>query len=192
MWHSSFFFIFLLFLVIVCHQYPPTINATPGDIIEQTCEKCAGESDVFSYKFCSTSLEAIPVSYVTNLQGLALIAMELALDNATNTIFSIKELLSNKTLADPFALECLADCLEVYSEAVETIVDSILAFLGEQYDIARLWLSAVMEAPTTCEEGFKEKQGVLSPLENENYSLFQLCDIALCISHLLIGQVVHS
>ncbi|KAF3448194.1 hypothetical protein FNV43_RR08907 [Rhamnella rubrinervis] len=162
-------------------------------MINQTCKQCADESNIFSYKFCSTSLEAIPVSHVTNLQGLALIAMELALNNTTNTISIIKELLSDKTLVDPLALEGLKDCLELYSDAVSTILDSIAAFLGEQYGVADVWLSAVMEAATTCEEGLKEKQvdKALSPLKNENYSLFQLCDIALCISHLL-NQVVHS
>ncbi|KAH7514336.1 hypothetical protein FEM48_Zijuj11G0078000 [Ziziphus jujuba var. spinosa] len=142
------------------------------------------------FKERKVSLQAVPASHVTNLQGLALIAMELALDNATNTISIIKQLLTNET-ADPFALECLKDCLEVYSEAVTMLVDSIAGFLEEHYDTARVWLSAVMEVATTCADGFKEKEGVVYPLENENYSLFQLSDIALCITHLL-SQVLHS
>ncbi|XP_015867218.3 putative invertase inhibitor [Ziziphus jujuba] len=187
MWHISFFSIlyFCLFFLIIPHQ-----TAISIDIINQTCKKCSDESNIFSYEFCSVSLQAVPASHVTNLQGLALIAMELALDNATNTISIIKQLLTNET-ADPFALECLKDCLEVYSEAVTMLVDSIAGFLEEHYDTARVWLSAVMEVATTCADGFKEKEGVVYPLENENYSLFQLSDIALCITHLL-SQVVRS
>ncbi|KAJ4842649.1 hypothetical protein Tsubulata_028022 [Turnera subulata] len=50
----------------------------------------------------------IPTSHVINLHGLAMIRMELALQNATNTISSIKSLLSVETL-DPFALACCID-----------------------------------------------------------------------------------
>lgn len=187
MCHISFFSILYLCLILLIISHQTAISV---DIISQTCKKCADESDIFSYKFCSASLQAVPVSHVANLQGLALIAMELALDNATNTISSIKQLLTNKT-SDPFASACLKDCLGVYSESVTGLVDSIAAFLEKHYDTARVCLSAVMEMPTTCEDGFKEKGGAVSPLENENYSLFQLSDIALCITHLL-SQVVHS
>ncbi|CAB4279327.1 unnamed protein product [Prunus armeniaca] len=110
--------------------------------------------------------------------------MELALENATNTLSTIEKLLSNKSF-DPFALVCLKDCLQLYSDAITTLRDAVGAFLRGDYNTANIWVSAVMEAPTTCEEGFKEKEGEVSPLKNENYNLFQLCDIALCISHLL-------
>ncbi|XP_021901856.1 putative invertase inhibitor [Carica papaya] len=149
------------------------------DIIKQTCTTCAAKSTIISYSFCLTSLQVIPVSHATNLQGLAGIAMELALKNATNTISSIVGLLSNASF-DPFALACLGDCLELYSDGVVTLVDAIGALLTGQYSTANIWVSAVMEAATTCEEGLT-MEGNVSPLTIENYNFFQLCDIALCI-----------
>ncbi|CAB4309772.1 unnamed protein product [Prunus armeniaca] len=185
MYHISFFLICCcLFFLVIPHSKFSTIAATSVDIIDQTCKKCADEFNVISYKVCATSLQAVPVSHVTNLQGLALIAMELALENATNTLSTIEKLSSNKSF-DPFALVCLKDCLQLYSDAITTLRDAVGAFLRGDYNTANIWVSAVMEAPTTCEEGFKEKEGEVSPLKNENYNLFQLCDIALCISHLL-------
>ena len=44
--------------------------------------------------------------------------------------------------------------MKLYLGAAVTIVDSIEAFLSEHYINAKLWLSLVMEAVTTCEEGF--------------------------------------
>ncbi|BFG31159.1 hypothetical protein CerSpe_174330 [Prunus speciosa] len=185
MYHISFFLICCcLFFLVIPHSKLSTIAATSVDIIDQTCKKCTDEFNVISYTVCATSLQAVPVSHVTNLQGLALIAMELALGNATNTVSTIEKLSGNKSF-DPFALVCLKDCLQLYSDAITTLRDAVGAFLREDYDTANIWVSAVMEAPTTCEEGFKEKEGEVSPLKNENYNLFQLCDIALCISHLL-------
>ncbi|KAH7514337.1 hypothetical protein FEM48_Zijuj11G0078100 [Ziziphus jujuba var. spinosa] len=186
MWHISFFSVlYFCLLLIISHQ-----TAVSADIINQTCKKCADESIVFSYEFCSASLQEVPESNVTNLQGLGSIAIKLALDNATNTISIIEQLLTNKTL-DPFALACLEDCSEHYSEAITTLKDSIKIFLEKDYDTARRLLTVVMTAVTTCEDCFKDKEGVVSPLENENYSLFQLSDIALCIVHLL-SLVVRS
>ncbi|KAL5551238.1 hypothetical protein UlMin_001414 [Ulmus minor] len=179
--------IFFLFCLMISHQKADGINnimTKPIDIIAQTCKKCANQSEFFSDSFCEASLQTVDVSHSTNLQGLALIAMDLALKNATNTISSIEELLSKKTL-DPFAIGCLNDCLDLYSWGVSTLKDAIRAFLIEEFDTANVWISAVMEDAGTCEDGFGEKEGEVSPLTNENYDLAQLCDIALCITHLL-------
>ncbi|XP_031279991.1 putative invertase inhibitor [Pistacia vera] len=183
MWHLSFFFLF--FFILTSPNYKTfTSTATSLDILDQTCRTCADRSIVFSYNVCLTSLQTIPVCHATNLQGLALIAMELALENATTSISTINKLLTSGTL-DPFALACLEDCLKLYSSAVVTLIDATGAFLTGEYGIANVWLTAVMEASTTCEEGFSEREEMECPLKKENYNLFQLCDIALCIINLL-------
>ncbi|KAH8513972.1 hypothetical protein H0E87_007003 [Populus deltoides] len=188
--HISFSSIALCFLFFFLVTPTPnnsisTLDASTIDITNRTCKKCAEEySKTFSYDFCISSLQAIPVSHVTNIHGLAIIGMELALENATNTISTIKYLLSYGTL-DRFALVALQDCLELYEDALVTIVDGVAAFLTEHYSVANVKVSAVMEASTTCEEGFSDKTGVVSPLTEENHNLFQLSDIALCIIHML-------
>ncbi|GFZ15412.1 hypothetical protein Acr_24g0016020 [Actinidia rufa] len=110
--------------------------------------------------------------------------MELALENVTNTFWSIEKMLTSGQF-DPYALGCLKDCFELYGDGVSMLVNSIRAFLHEQYAAANVLLSAVMETASTCEEGFKEKEGEVCPLAKENYNLFQLGDIALCIINLL-------
>ncbi|XP_057420226.1 uncharacterized protein LOC130714347 [Lotus japonicus] len=193
MLESSFLCLFFLFLITIplgtsCSTLRTT-TTTPHDIIDQTCEKCANQSTILSYTLCSTSLPAIPVSHSTNLQGLGLIAMELALENVTNTLATIEKLLLDTTsFDDNFALGCLTDCLELYSDAAWTIVESIEVFLSGKYEVSRTWMSEVMEAASTCQGGFVEK-GEVSPLTEENYNLFQLCGIALCIIHLSNPEV---
>ncbi|KAL7166939.1 hypothetical protein ACSBR2_037575 [Camellia fascicularis] len=187
MFHCSFFtisfcFLFFPLLLIPNENYSPA-NALSVDLINTTCKQCADKSTLVNYNFCLTSLQPIPISHVVNLQGLALIAMELALENATDTISSIDEMLSSGQF-DTFALECLKDCLELYGDSVPMLVNSIGAFLFEEYDAASLLLSAVMETTLMCEDGFGEK-GEVSLLTEENYSLMQLGDIALCIINLL-------
>lgn len=161
------------------------------DIIDQTCNKCSELSQTFSYAFCSVSLGQIPVAHFTNLEGLAIISMELALKNATNTVSTIRTLLEDESL-DPFMALCLKGCLALYGGTIPTLVDSIGAFMVGQYGTAGMWLSGVMEAATTCEDGFRGREGVASPLAQENWSLFQLSDIAICIIHLLSPALIPS
>ncbi|KAF5729671.1 putative Plant invertase/pectin methylesterase inhibitor superfamily protein [Tripterygium wilfordii] len=187
-WTSCFFIFFLL--TSPHHEMFSSTNALSLDIINKTCKKCSDESIAFSYNFCSTSLEEIPVSHATDLRGLAIIAMELALENTTNTVSTIKSMLSNGNYSS-VSSACLGDCFELYSDAVSTLVDAIEAFLIGNYGIANVRLSAVMTATSTCDEGFREMKEV-SPLAKHNYSLFQLCDIPLCIINLLSLAVKYS
>ncbi|KAK2988095.1 hypothetical protein RJ640_023844 [Escallonia rubra] len=175
---SCFLFFFLVTPTI------PSIEALCVDLINTTCKQCASKSIVFDYYFCLTSLQAVPVSHVTDVPGLAIIAMELALGNATATISTIENMFSGGAF-DPFARQCLLDCLELYSDAVPMLEQAVAAFLEGQFDTANLFMSAVMEAAATCEVGFSEKEGEVTPLTGENYDLFELSDIALCIINLL-------
>lgn len=106
--------------------------------------------------------------------------MELALQNATNTILTIEKMLISKEF-DPFAIDCLRDCLEIYAATITMLVDAFAAFLYEHFDIATVLMRTVMDATITCDEEFTQKKGELTPLAKENYNLFQLSDISMCI-----------
>ncbi|KAK7386303.1 hypothetical protein VNO78_26443 [Psophocarpus tetragonolobus] len=188
---------FLCFSFYLCALLLITLpigTSSTKDIINETCETCANQSIILSYGLCSTSLPAVPVSHSANLEGLALVAMELALENATSTLETIERLLGSTSL-DNYALGCLADCSELYTDAAWTIVNSIGVFLSGNYEVTRTWMSSVMEAASTCQQGFTER-GEVSPLTQENYNLFQLCGIALCIIHLATpaapSQSIHT
>ncbi|KAJ4846834.1 hypothetical protein Tsubulata_004631 [Turnera subulata] len=193
MGNNSFFssplFCFLYYFLLVPNHKVYSTNTFSNNLINQTCKECADEYTV-GYAYCSSSLGAVPVSHMTNLQGLALISMELALENATYTSSSIKNLLADGSF-DSFSLDCLQDCLELYSDAVLTLIDGVAAFLKGRYDFAEVMVGAVMDASTKCEEGFMVKGGEVSPLTRENYDLFALCDIALCIINILGLSVPH-
>ncbi|KAK4742030.1 hypothetical protein SAY87_000031 [Trapa incisa] len=154
------------------------------DIVNQTCEKCYELSQTLSYAFCWAALGPIPIAHMTNVEGLAVISMELALQNATNTVSTITELLKDMSL-DPFTTLSLKRCLELYGGTVPILVDSIGAFMMGQYGTSAMWLSGVMETASNCEDGFGKRTSEASPLSQENWRLFQLSDIAICIIHLL-------
>lgn len=175
----------IILSLLVPHQCITPSEEKPADIINKTCNTCASKaSSNFSYEFCYTSLDAIPVSHATNLGGLGLIALELALVNATNTISIISNIL-NKNDSSPHCNNCLVSCLELYldiSLRLEECIDEFVS--GKKHDILYLWVSEIMQATTICELGFKD-DGKVSPLTNENHNLSQLCGIVLCIIDLI-------
>ncbi|KAM7525112.1 hypothetical protein LguiA_015014 [Lonicera macranthoides] len=118
--------------------------------------------------------------------------MELALTNTTNTISTVEKLINSGDSFDKYAIGCLNDCLELYSDAVSVIQDAIEAFLLGEYDVANLKISAVMENTVTCQYGFREKEGEVTPLTNENYGVYELSETALCIINLVSLELPSS
>lgn len=84
---------------------------------------------------------------------------------------------------------CLDDCMELYSNSIPSIKQAMEDYKSRHYEDANIDLSSVLDASTTCEDGFKEKQGVVSPLKKPNNYTFQLSAIALSIVNMLDRSV---
>ena len=180
---SSFPFPLFLFLLI---STSTSHGITANDLLRRTCKKCAQSDPNLSYNFCVSSIQAAPKShYADDLRELGMISIKLVRRNITNSMSYIKELLKNKRL-DPFIRSCLHDCFDLYSDAIPTTKQAIDDYKSKHYDDANIDVTSVMDASTTCEDGFKEKEGVVSPLKKRNNDTFQLSAISLSIINMLL------
>ncbi|XP_059433940.1 putative invertase inhibitor [Corylus avellana] len=170
---SFFFFFFFFFHAINGHN-----------LIHETCKMCAQKDPNLSYNFCVTSLQAVPKSGCANLRHLGTISIRLTKQNVTATRHRIKKLLEKKNL-DPFVKGCLNDCFELYSDAIPSLKKALKAYKGRRYQDANIAVSSVIDAATTCEDGFSEQDGIVSPLTKSNNDTFQLSAIALSIINML-------
>ncbi|KAB2070364.1 hypothetical protein E1A91_A08G157100v1 [Gossypium mustelinum] len=162
------------------------LTATNDSLIRKTCKKCAQSDPNLSYNFCVTSLQAAPHSHCANdLRQLGKISITLLGRNVTNTRSHIKELLKNRKQMDPFVRSCLHDCFDLYSDAIPTTKQALQDYKAKHYDDANIDVSSVMDATTTCEDGFKEKEGVVSPLTKRNNDAFMLSAISLSIINMI-------
>ncbi|KAG2669094.1 hypothetical protein I3843_14G018400 [Carya illinoinensis] len=156
-----------------------------NNLIPETCKKCAQKDPNLIYNFCVTSLQAAPGSYsASNLRELGKISINLINLNVTNTTRSVKKLLASKKL-DPYVKACLNDCYDLYSGAGTASKQAMKDYKNKRYEDANIEVSSIIDASTTCEDGFKEKKGVVSPLTKINNSTFQLSAIALSIISML-------
>lgn len=188
---SSFFLYSLVFIfsLLIPLQCATPINKISADIINKTCETCAQKpSSNFAYEFCYASLDAVPVSHVTDLGGLGLVALELALENATSTLSIIVDMLS-KNESNPRCDSCLESCLELYLDMSIRLEECIGEFLsGKKHDAISLWVNEIIQGTNRCEASFKE-EGNQSPLTKENNYLSQLCGVVLCIINLISADM---
>ncbi|XP_050226682.1 putative invertase inhibitor [Mercurialis annua] len=167
--------LFNLATIFLFLNYAMSINI---DSINDNCKKAAAIDQNFSYDFCVAFLQADPKAETATLADLELISINLAISNSTNIISHISQLLNQKSL-DPYISGALKDCLKLYNDAKSDLQDAISDLKSNDYYKANSDVSAAMDSSTTCEDGFKEKKGVVSPMANDNKSFFQITAIIL-------------
>ncbi|KAJ9185953.1 hypothetical protein P3X46_005521 [Hevea brasiliensis] len=165
----SILFFFLLVLAIPTHQ--------TSDLVTKTCDQTL-------YKdLCNSALASAPESEVTDVQSLAKFALKMTSLNAVE-IHKRISLLFN-TSSDEFIKQCLTDCSEIYTDATDQLEDSMVALDFKSYNDVNTWVTAAMTDAQSCEDGFNEKSGIVSPLSDINKKFTQLCSISLAITNLL-------
>uniref|UniRef100_A0A9I9DEM2 Pectinesterase inhibitor domain-containing protein n=1 Tax=Cucumis melo TaxID=3656 RepID=A0A9I9DEM2_CUCME len=184
---TSFLFSFTIFFMLIFSSFSQTYSK-PHNIIQETCKKSAESTPNLTYKFCVTSLESDRRSRSANLHKLGLISIDLLRHNVTSTRREIKKLLRNKKMEE-FIKGCLKDCVELYSDAVPTLKEAKREYKNRNYKDSNIKVSSIMEAPTTCENGFKEKEGIVSPLTNNNSNVFQLAALTLSIINMNLHDI---
>ncbi|XWS49626.1 hypothetical protein CRYUN_Cryun12cG0019300 [Craigia yunnanensis] len=174
----ALFYTFLAFFFLL-------LVSVSSDVIQESCEKAAKGDANIHFDFCVASLEENPNSKTaTSLEDLVPISINIAISNATSISSIVSKLLENKNLEN-YTRSCLEDCSELYSDVGSKLQSGGEAFESKDYGTAKVDISAAMDAPDTCEDGFKEKKGLVSPLTKENNNFFQLTAIPLAFITLL-------
>lgn len=137
-----------------------------------------------NFDFCIDAFHKSPSSFDANLNRLGLISINLVKHNVNDTIIFAKTLLENFR-GDNFTREGLEDCVEVYEDAFVTLYESARDYRGARFNDANIKVSSVIDASSTCEDGFGDFR-VVSPLTKQNNHTFQLCAISLSIIDMLM------
>lgn len=165
---------------------PLFLSINAKTLIHDTCEICSQQDPFVNYRFCTTSLQAATGSRHADIIELGKISIKLAYDNMTDTQSYIKKLLKNdiEKISSYMKLR-LDDCHDLYKDSISDIKDATKYYNNKRYYEASLHMSSVMDATTTCEDGFKEKRMGLSPLTKRNNATFELAAIGLSIVRIL-------
>lgn len=86
---------------------------------------------------------------------------------------------------DPYVMQCFRDCSDLFSDAIDSVKQAMSYYDARRFDDANVQISSVMEAATTCEDGFKERGGITLPMTKRNNDTFQLSAIALSVMHMI-------
>ncbi|KAI4369962.1 hypothetical protein MLD38_018354 [Melastoma candidum] len=180
--------ILTLFLVLVLLLSPSPTSSAPGDaasFLREACQRASRGDPNLTYGFCLSSL-APGSEQASSIHDLVLVSIDHAVSNTTKIRSRIKTLLKGGVFAkDPYVEACLKDCLELYSGAKLDLQWAVRFLKEKDYGSANVELSAVMDASVTCEDGFGEREGKVSPLTAENRVFFQLSSICLALVTML-------
>ncbi|KAL4015317.1 hypothetical protein IC575_027561 [Cucumis melo] len=182
----------LFLFMLIFSNFPITQssnnNNNTSSLIYKTCKASSEQDPNISFDFCITSLKPAATKHRhgdTSLRRLGLMTIYLIRHNMSSTRHHIKKLQRKKGPGDPFVKLCLTDCLELYSDAIPMVKQARKDYKAGRYADANSKISSVMDDCSTCEEGFEEKEGVVSPLTNRNHNAFELSAIALSIINML-------
>ncbi|CAN6813995.1 unnamed protein product, partial [Brassica oleracea] len=157
----------IFFLLLNCF-------ATVQTLIRNSCKTAAAKDPNLKYDFCVQSLEQDPqIKTATSLSGLVLASTNNAESKTTN----------NKSYP-PSTEPALRTCVKLYDDANGSLNEALMSVKSGDYRSANVHLSAPLDAPNTCEDGFKEKH-TTSPVTNENNVLFQKIVILLAFTNML-------
>ncbi|XP_065000005.1 putative invertase inhibitor [Musa acuminata AAA Group] len=175
---SSIFILLAVAVLLLHHHLLPGVEAS----VEKACREAAKSSRKINYDFCVAELRPYPGSQVANQKWLAVIAASLTKDKATSASYKVKGLLANTS--DTKTKKCLESCESIYEDLLSDLKTSILAIKEGRLRDAKTHLSAAVDAPSTCEQGFEELK-VPSPLNKEDSDLTQISTIALAFTNVL-------
>ncbi|KAJ8490420.1 hypothetical protein OPV22_012141 [Ensete ventricosum] len=175
---SSITFLLAVTVLLLHHHLLPGVEAS----VETACRDAANSSPNVKYDFCVAALRSNPGSGSADKKGLAVIAASLTKDKATSASTKAKSLLAKTS--DPKTKQCLETCESVYEDVLSDIDVAIPAIKEGRLGDAKTNLSAAVDAPDTCEDGFKDLK-VPSPLTKEDSDLTQMSIIALAFTNLL-------
>ncbi|CAH8327465.1 unnamed protein product [Eruca vesicaria subsp. sativa] len=158
--------------------------ATAQTLIRDSCKTAAAKDPNLKYDFCVQSLEQDPQSKTaTSLAGLVLASTNNAGSKTTYVKGIVKTILKTKKYAPGTEPE-LRTCVELYDDANDSLNEALTDVKSGDYRSANVHLSAALDAPDTCEDGFKEKHQT-SPVTNENSVLYQKILIPLAFTNMV-------
>ncbi|WZY78354.1 hypothetical protein YC2023_024738 [Brassica napus] len=153
-------------------------------LIRDSCKTAAAKDPNLNYDFCVQSLEQDPQSKTaTSLSGLVLASTNNAASKTINVKGIVETILKSKKYA-PSTEPALRTCVKLYDDAYGSLKEALMNVKSSDYKSANIHLSAALDEPGICEDGFKEKHAK-SPVTNENNVLFQKILIPLAFTNML-------
>ncbi|EOA14340.1 hypothetical protein CARUB_v10027521mg [Capsella rubella] len=159
--------------------------ASAQTLIQDSCKKAAAKDPLMKYDFCVNSLTEDPQSKTaTTLEGLVLASTK----NAAAKIMNVKGTVEGSIKAKKYEKvteAVLNTCLELYDDANDSLTSALSSVKTHDYYTANVYLSAALDDPENCEDAFKERKQLKSPVTTENNVLFQKILIPLAFTNML-------
>ncbi|CAN4088054.1 unnamed protein product [Withania somnifera] len=165
-----------LFLIVFLLSISFNVRA---DLMNDVCAKTNKPA------ICLSALNGDSRSKCANLEGLAIISIDISLKNMESTRDFVNSLLKQ---AIDVALKTRYDsCLENYNDSVDELKELPSFLKSKDYIGLNVHASAALDGPATCDDNFSTPPIEAPQLKAASDKLIALIDIILVISNLLRG-----
>jgi pectinesterase inhibitor-like protein len=153
--------------------------------VDDACTSFVASHADIGYAYCVRFFQSDEGSATADRYGLAAIAVKISAATARGTAKRIADLQDLER--DKRRKDCLSACGEVYDSAVDSLDEAAKGIASRSADGLRdavTVLSAALDTPDTCEDGFREL-GLASPLVAEDEEFSKESAIALGVTSTL-------
>uniref|UniRef100_A0A0E0KUG7 Pectinesterase inhibitor domain-containing protein n=1 Tax=Oryza punctata TaxID=4537 RepID=A0A0E0KUG7_ORYPU len=160
-------------------------TTSKASLVYDACTSFAASHADIGYAYCIKFFQSDKGSATADRYGLAAIAVKISTESARGTAKRIAALQDSER--DKKRKDCLSSCGEVYDSAVDSLDEAAKGIASRSADGLRdavTVLSAALDAPDTCEDGFREL-GQASPLVAEDEEFSKESAIALAVTSAL-------
>lgn len=156
-----------------------------ASLVDDACTSFVASHADIGYAYCVRFFQSDEGSATADRYGLAAIAVKISAATARGTAKRIADLQDLER--DKRRKDCLSACGEVYDSAVDSLDEAAKGIASRSADGLRdavTVLSAALDTPDTCEDGFREL-GLASPLVAEDEEFSKESAIALGVTSTL-------
>ncbi|KAF3336056.1 putative invertase inhibitor [Carex littledalei] len=141
-------FFYLLFL-LSCHSL--SISAAPPVAPPKLGEACNNVGGWYiTSQVCHSVLDTDPQSQTADLNGIAIIAVNIATRNATLVLTDIKRFL--QATSDPIQQKALQTCVQVYTDIIPKLKVAAESIKSNKYSEAGTVLDEALGVPAKCDD----------------------------------------
>lgn len=155
--------LFSFFSVILLSSYPFSISATPSNL-DQLCNLLG--ASYISPQLCHSIMDSDPRSFTADLNGLGIIASNIAARNATMIAADIQLLLLNSSSSDINREKVLKTCLKLYTDVVPMLNSAAKSIKVKNYSGAETMLNVATKVPANCDNAAIEETSLWSLLNH--------------------------
>lgn len=172
---AACFLSFSLLFLLSCQSL--SVSAAPSKL-EEVCNNVGGW--YVTPQLCHSVLDTDPQSRTADINGIGVIAANIAYRNATAVLTDMKRFF--KATSDPVQQKALQTCVKVYTDVIPTLNGAADLIKSRKYGEAESALSAALAVPANCDDATANYPAIRALVDKDDVSFSNVASVAQAVA----------